>query len=141
MNKSQKTLHDLMLEILPFEEFRQNDICEFDAKHEKSSVTLKLQRQIMICGTETALMIDGLTLSIKGLKFISRDWQLPDLLMAMNKENNDVTLISDRFFIDNHKMKITCNNLDKNFIIEFDFDLTKPVLEQESIKQIIEVLK
>ena len=28
MNKSQQTLHDLMLSILPFEEFRQNDVVE-----------------------------------------------------------------------------------------------------------------
>ena len=127
MNKSQKTLHDLMLKILPFEGFRQNDVVE-------TNYDLELISGTVVDLTDYFLILDTFEMAIekKCAKFISRDWQLPDLLMALDRKR---------------KWRINLDS-DYNNIMRFSdggkiiwIDLTKSVLDQESIKEIIGVLK
>ncbi len=138
MNKAQKTLHDLMLKILPFEELRQNDVCEYD-EVEWQVLSNEYNNKVLIVYDVTD---DGaFQENAKDLKLISRDWQLPDLLMAnwntgykfeiSNWKERNLACID----IYNHSLR-----LPKKTIY---FDLQKSVLEQEKsvIKQIIRVLK
>ena len=148
MNKSQKILNDLMLKILPFEEFRQNDVVGYNRSkgiYEKCQIIDIGKNYISLNNYNEWYHIKGVndktinfaTYSID-LKFISRDWKLPDLLMAMMKRHpnppfTNYHLEPNGSFAERQK--------DGTWLILFDYDLTKSVLDQESIKEIIGVLK
>ena len=127
-----KKLHDLMLKILPFEEFRvgdrveyKNRECEVIKKNNENTCWIYDNAPSEWEGSEYTPYVFDLH-----LKFISRDWQLPDLLMAWRKRTG---LTQEGFWF--------YKNMSVAEILK-DFDLTKSVLEQEesTIKEIIGVL-
>ena len=144
MNKSQKTLHDLMLKILPFEGFRQNDVVEYDDVEWQVLGNEYNNKVLIVCDVTDD---DAFQENAKDLKLISRDWQLPDLLMAMEKKMLDVDISTS--LADDKIIKIVYEKAVASMFMAMPriekttihFDLTKSVLEQESIKEIIKVLK
>ncbi len=130
-------LHDLMLKILPFEGFRQNDVCEYDEVEWQVLSNEYNNKVLIVCDVTDD---DAFQENAKDLKLISRDWQLPDLLMVMNKINTFVFYEFDQYAEGNiNTMCFTVHiTMDKD--VEIKFDLTKGILEQESIKEIINII-
>ncbi len=136
-------LHDLMLKILPFEEFRQNDVvreaevypCLID---KNDNPVIKYRDGIVFSVSANWICVKNYTDSAqfrkKDTKFISRDWQLPDLLMAMNKNKKELLWISSDGLL--WVTDLTHYPHTK----EIPYDLTKSVLDQESIKEIINII-
>jgi len=130
---SKQKLNDLMLSILPFEEFRKGDIVRYG--------NIKTDWIILrVSHIGSALIEAGRwgwrERPLSDLKFISRDWTLNDLLMAIDKLKT--FLVSDmgemwtREII-NYEPKMQCIG---------DYDLTKSVLNQsnETQQKLIEIL-
>ena len=134
MNK----LNELMLKILPFEEFRQNDVVE--------ESVLGYECNLLCFNKSTGkylIKYDQLNNTIlkeefaEDLKFISRDWTLNDLLMAFqqNRDFHTTLLITNKGYLEYYIME--------DIVWQVDYDLTKSLLNQseETQKKIIEVLK
>ena len=134
MTKDQKTLHDLMLNILGFGNFRQNDVVETFGITKKAN---KIERVVMNSGTDISLLIDSTFRNNKDLKFTSRDFTLNDLLMAFHKVREFHTYLG----INNKGYMEYWDSTTEEDSKQWDYDLTKNVLEQDNLKEIIEVLK
>ena len=142
MNKKQQELHDLMLSILPFEEFRQNDVVQHIDSGTRGVVLKTLWNNLVFNYQHPSLYTE--TKQSLEFKFISREWTLNDLLMAIETKWN-YRCKSQKIYNKNTVMQIEvyseqddCGN---SIGTEFYYDLTKSVLEQESIEEIIKVLK
>ena len=140
MNK----LNELMRDLLPFEEFRQNDVVE--------ESVLGYECNLLCFNKSTGkylIKYDQLNNTIlkeefaEDLKFISRDWTLNDLLMATGKKEVRIDLTNFQLYypspiqFKNNIIRITHTNG------YFIYDLTKSLLNQseETQKKIIEVLQ
>ena len=134
MNK----LNELMLKILPFEEFRQNDVVE--------ESVLGYECNLLCFNKSTGkylIKYDQLNNTIlkeefaEDLKFISRDWTLNDLLMAFqqNRDFHTTLLITNKGYLEYYIME--------DIVWQVDYDLTKSLLNQseETLTKIIEVLQ
>jgi len=137
MNKKQQELHDIMLSILPFEEFRQNDVVE--------ESVLGYECNLLCFNKSTGkylIKYDQLNNTIlkeefaEDLKFINRKWTREDFENAL--------LIKD-FIIEQQRVleNIAINIQDNTYMSKcrIIWNPRKSVLEQESIESIIKVLK
>ena len=134
MNK----LNELMRDLLPFEEFRQNDVVE--------ESVLGYECNLLCFNKSTGkylIKYDQLNNTIlkeefaEDLKFISRDWTLNDLLMAFqqNRDFHTTLLITNKGYLEYYIME--------DIVWQVDYDLTKSLLNQseETLTKIIEVLQ
>ena len=141
MNKLQTKLDKIMLSILPFKGFRQNDVVE-DMDGEQLIVLQnekyggKIDYGRFLCSGDNAVII----LEDDELKFISRDWTLNDLLMCLNHKHLIIKEIVCMTYKDiSIQYPAMINNKEINVMI--DYDLTKNLLDQDNLKEIIGVLK
>ena len=134
MNKLQTKLHDIMLSILPFEEFRQNDIIEEEINGSCQFICYADNMMSYILGKNGMDEIET-----EYIKFISRDWTLNDLLMCLNHKHLIIKEIVCMTYKDiSIQYPAMINNKEINVMI--DYDLTKNLLDQDNLKEIIEVL-
>ena len=148
MNKTQQKLHDLMLSILPFKEFRQNDVVGIGKEDCKPRGIILYKHPIRnfrgknifedyYCVLQTN---DVETFChISKLKFISRPFTLNDLLMAMSIR--DCIYRTSKLY--KELVLFRMYNKEKGHYEYFKFDLTLSLLnqEEETLKLIIGVLE
>ena len=136
------TLHDRMLSILPFKKFRQNDRVSWKIKpfsDETGIVGSEIKSFIAGGDDKKKLLINGKIKDIKDLKFISRNWQLSDLLLAIKELNPKqlaiINLQEEILYITDLSLYPHTKNI--------HFDLTESLLNQEEdvLTKIIEVLQ
>ena len=136
MNKLQQQLHDLMLEILSFKEFRNGDVViikEFGPKGEELPDYL--------CDCEIigdSILLKEINEEIHVLQ--ARWWTLSDLLLAVKKRH----YISKKPQLENmfgtYAFSTSLIGMKLIGIIEL-LDLTKALLNQEHLQQMIEILQ